>query len=399
MVNTPPASSLDDDLRRHLDARESAAIRRHLRPISSGMAPRIVVDGQSILQFCSNDYLGITSHPEVTRAAEAALSRYGTGAGSARLVVGTSSPHSKLEQALAQLKQTEAALALSSGYHANTGVLPALTTSEDVIFSDALNHASIIDGCRLSHATTKIYRHNDIEHLATLLSTTSTARRRFIVTESVFAMDGDLAPLSALVSIAKKHDAQLVVDEAHATGIFGADGGGLVQELELGTHIAVQIGTLSKAIGALGGYVAGSQTLIDTLINEARTFIYTTALPPAVAASATAAIQVIIQEPERRKQLWNHTTFLRNALGGAGYHINPGNSPIIPVMVGDAAITLALSNALFEHGVLVSAIRPPTVPAGTARLRVTPMATHTQTDLEEAVDAFRAVGRDTGYIK
>ena len=200
MVKTPPASSLDDDLRTHLDARESAAIRRHLRPISSRMGPRIMVDGQSILQFCSNDYLGITSHPEVTRAAEVALSRYGAGAGSARRVVGTSSPHAKLELALAQLKQTEAALALSSGYHANTGVLPALTTSEDVIFSDALNHASIIDGCRLSHATTNIYRHNDVEHLATLLSAAGTARRRFIVTESVFAMDGDLAPLSALAN-------------------------------------------------------------------------------------------------------------------------------------------------------------------------------------------------------
>ncbi len=399
MGKTPLTSSLDDDLRAHLNARESAAIRRHLRPISSGMAPRIVVDGQSILQFCSNDYLGIASHPMVTRAAKLAVSRYGTGAGSARLVVGTSSPHSKLEQAIAQLKQTEAALALSSGYHANTGVLPALTTSEDVIFSDALNHASIIDGCRLSHAATKIYRHNDVEHLVSLLSTAGPTRRRLIVTESVFAMDGDLAPLSALVSIAKDYDALLIVDEAHATGIFGPHGGGLVQELKLGADIAVQIGTLSKAIGALGGYVAGSQILIDTLINEARTFIYTTALPPSVAASATAGIQVIIQEPERREQLWNHTRFLRKELGAAGYQINPGNSPIIPVMVGDAATTVALSNALFKLGVLVSAIRPPTVPAGTARLRVTPMATHTQNDLEKAVDAFITVGRDTGHLK
>ena len=398
MFKTPQRSSLDDDLRTHLDARESDATRRELRPISSGIGPRIVVNGQSILQFCSNDYLGIASHPVVTRAAEKALSRYGTGAGSARLVVGTSSPHCELERAIAQLKQTEAALALSSGYHANTGVLPALAESEDVIFSDALNHASIIDGCRLSHATTNIYRHNDVGHLTTLLSAAGTARRRFIVTESVFAMDGDLAPLSALANIAKDYDALLVVDEAHATGVFGSHGGGLVQELELGAHVAVQIGTLSKAIGALGGYVAGSQILVDTLINEARTFIYTTALPPSVAASATAAIQVIIQEPERREQLWKHARFLRNALGAAGYHINPGNSPILPIMVGDAAKTVALSDALFKRGVLVSAIRPPTVPTGTARLRVTPMATHTQTDLEQAVDAFIAVGQNTGYL-
>ncbi len=398
MFKTSPRSSLDEDLRARLDALESHSIRRQLRPISSGIGPRIVVDGRSILQFCSNDYLGITSHPAVTRAAEMALARYGTGAGSARLVVGTSSPHCELEEALAQLKQTEAALALSSGYHANTGVLPALTGSEDRIFSDALNHASIIDGCRLSRAATKIYRHNDVEHLTTLLSATGTSRRRVIVTESVFAMDGDLAPLSELASVAKQYDALLVVDEAHATGVFGSQGGGLVQELELGAHVDVQIGTLSKAIGALGGYVAGSQTLIDTLINEARTFIYTTALPPSVAASATAAIQVIIQEPERREQLWQHARFLRKALDAAGYHINPGNSPILPVMVGDAAQTVALSNALFTHGVLVSAIRPPTVPTGTARLRVTPMATHTENDLEQAVDAFIAAGRDTDYL-
>jgi len=398
MFKTPPRSSLDEDLRARLDALESHSIRRQLRPISSGIGPRIVVDGRSILQFCSNDYLGITSHPAVTRAAEMALSRYGTGAGSARLVVGTSPPHCELEEALAQLKQTEAALALSSGYHANTGVLPALAGSEDRIFSDALNHASIIDGCRLSRAATKIYRHNDVEHLTTLLSATGTSRRRVIVTESVFAMDGDLAPLSELASVAKQYDALLVVDEAHATGVFGSQGGGLVQELELGAHVDVQIGTLSKAIGALGGYVAGSQTLIDTLINEARTFIYTTALPPSVAASATAAIQVIIQEPERREQLWQHARFLRKALAAAGYHINPGNSPILPVMVGDAAQTVALSNALFTHGVLVSAIRPPTVPTGTARLRVTPMATHTENDLEQAVDAFIAAGRDTDYL-
>ena len=398
MFKTSPRSSLDEDLRARLDALESHSIRRQLRPISSGIGPRIVVDGRSILQFCSNDYLGITSHPAVTRAAEMALARYGTGAGSARLVVGTSSPHCELEEALAQLKQTEAALALSSGYHANTGVLPALTGSEDRIFSDALNHASIIDGCRLSRAATKIYRHNDVEHLTTLLSATGTSRRRVIVTESVFAMDGDLAPLSELASVAKQYDALLVVDEAHATGVFGSQGGGLVQELELGAHVDVQIGTLSKAIGALGGYVAGSQTLIDTLINEARTFIYTTALPPSVAASATAAIQVITQEPERREQLWQHARFLRKALDAAGYHINPGNSPILPVMVGDAAQTVALSNALFTHGVLVSAIRPPTVPTGTARLRVTPMATHTENDLEQAVDAFIAAGRDTDYL-
>ncbi len=398
MVGTTRRSSLNEALAARLEERETRAVRRHLRPIASGIGPRVTIDGRSVLQFCSNDYLGLAAHPAVTGAAAEALAAYGTGAGAARLVVGTSSSHVTLEHAIAQLKRTEAAVVLASGYHANTGVLPALTGPEDIIFSDALNHASIIDGCRLSRARVEIYRHADAAHLESLLAASTDARRRVIVTETVFAMDGDLAPLRDLVALAARHDASLVVDEAHATGVFGPRGGGLVDALGLEDAVEVQIGTLSKAIGALGGYVAGSRALIDTVVNDARTFIYTTALPPAIAAAAHAAIGLIAREPERRARLLSHAAMLRAQLSAAGFRVSAGESPILPVIIGDAAAAIAMSDALLDRGVLVPAIRPPTVPAGTARLRVTPMATHTDADLAEAVDVFIAAGRATGQL-
>ena len=398
MVSTTRRLSLDDALGAHLAERETRALRRHLRPIASGIGPRVMIDGRSVLQFCSNDYLGLANHPAVTGAAAEALAQYGTGAGAARLVVGTSSPHVALEDAIAQLKRTEAAVVLASGYHANTGVLPALTGPEDIIFSDALNHASIIDGCRLSQARVEVYHHADAAHLESLLATAHSARRRIVVTESVFAMDGDLAPLRDLVAVAQRYEASLVVDEAHATGIFGSSGGGLVEALELGDAIDVQVGTLSKAIGALGGYVAGSQELIDTIVNDARPFVYTTALPPSIAAAAHAAIKLITQEPDRRVRLWSHAAFLRSQLSQAGFQVSPGKSPILPVIIGAAATAVEMSDALLDSGVLVPAIRPPTVPTGTARLRVTPMATHTDADLAAAVDAFIAAGQATRQL-
>lgn len=398
MVSTTRRLSLNDALGTRLAERETHAIRRHLRPIASGIGPRVTINGRSVLQFCSNDYLGLASHPAVIEAATEALAQFGTGAGAARLVVGTSSPHVALEDTLAQFKRTESAVVLASGYQANAGVLPALTGPEDIIFSDALNHASIIDGCRLSKARVEVYHHADSAHLESLLATAHSARRRIVVTESVFAMDGDLAPLRDLVAVTQHYEASLVVDEAHATGIFGSRGGGLVEALELGDAIDVQIGTLSKAVGALGGYVAGSQELIDTIVNEVRPFVYTTALPPSIAAAANAAIKLITQEPDRRARLWSNAAFLRSRLSQVGFHVSPGESPILPVIIGTAAMAVELSNALLDRGVLVPAIRPPTVPAGTARLRVTPMATHTDDDLAAAVDAFIAAGRATRQL-
>ncbi len=399
MVDTAQRSSLDHMLQARLRDRDIHAIRRRLRPLDSGIGPRVVVDGRSVIQLCSNDYLGLAAHPAVTRAAAEAALEYGAGAGSARLIVGSCAPHAALEGDIARLKQTEAAVVLSSGYHANTGVLPILAGAEDVIFSDALNHASLIDGCRLSRATVRVYRHTDAGHLERRLREADGFRRRVIVTETVFGMDGDLAPLADLVALARHHDAWIVVDEAHATGVFGRTGGGLVSQLGLTDAVDVQIGTLSKALGSLGGYVAGSAALIDWVVNAARTFIYTTALPPAAVGAARAAIAVLAAEPERRDRVWSHATRLRERLTELGYRLGPCESPILPILVGDAEAAMLLGDALLAHGVLAPAIRPPTVPAGTARVRVTPMATHTADDLAEAVDAFAAAGRETGHLR
>ena len=399
MIGATTRVRLDEVLPARLADRQSRDLHRRLRPIEGGIGPRVALDGRSVIQLCSNDYLGLAAHPTVTRAAADAALEYGAGAGSARLVVGTSAPHAALERDVARLEETEAAVVLSSGYHANTGVLPALAGAEDVIFSDELNHASLIDGCRLSRAAVRVYRHADADHLDRLLRDASDFRRRLIVTETVFGMDGDLAPLADIAALARRHDAWLVVDEAHATGVFGRTGGGLVSQLGLTEAVDVQIGTLSKALGSLGGYVAGSAALVDWVINAARTFIYTTALPPSAAAAARAAIAVLGAEPERRDRLWAHATRLREGLTAMGYALGASRSPILPVLVGDAGTAVRLSEALLARGVLVAAIRPPTVPDGTARLRVTPMATHTADDVAAAIDAFAAAGRETGHLR
>ena len=398
MVGTTRRSRLDEALRAKLADREAHAIRRRLRAFASGVGPRVMLDGRSVIQLCSNDYLGLASHPALIHAAREATARYGTGAGSARLVGGTTDAHTELEAAIATLKCADAAVVMSTGYHANTGVIPALVGDGDHIFSDALNHASLIDGCRLSPAQVSVYRHADADHLDTLLAAAPPTQRRLIVTETVFGMDGDLAPLAALVDIARRHDAWLVVDEAHATGVFGPRGGGLADHLDLSDEIDVQMGTLSKALGALGGFVAGSDTLVAHVINEARTFVYTTALPASIVAAARAAIDLVMREPERRERLWRHADVLRDQLTNAGFTLGASQSPILPVIVGQAETAVRLSDELLARGVFVPAIRPPTVPAGTARLRVTPMATHSEDDLREAVDAFIAAGRRTGLI-
>jgi 8-amino-7-oxononanoate synthase len=357
-----------------------------------------MLDGRSVIQLSSNDYLGLASHPALTRAARDAAEQYGIGAGSARLVGGTTDLHAALEADIATLKRTDAAVVLSTGYHVNAGVIPALVGEGDQIFSDALNHASLIDGCRLSAAQVSRYRHVDADHLDSMLAAAPPARQRLIVTETVFGMDGDLAPLVALVEIARRHDAWLMVDEAHATGVFGPRGGGLADHLGVSDEIDVQMGTLSKAVGALGGFVAGSDALAAHVVNEARTFVYTTALPASIAAAARAAIDLVTREPERRERLWRHADFLRDQLTNAGFVLGASRSPILPVLVGEAETAVRFSDDLLARGVFVPAIRPPTVPEGTARLRVTPMATHTEDDLREAVDAFIAAGRWVGLV-
>ncbi len=399
MMTAAARPSLADTLARRLDEREARAIRRRLRPLAQTVGTHVELDGRRLLRFCSNDYLGLASHPAVMRAAAEAAEAQGTGAGSARLVAGTSVLHAALEDDLARLKGTEAALVFSSGYHVNVGALPALAGDGDVIVSDALNHASLIDGCRLSRAAIRVYRHNDVGDLEELLRASGHFRHRIVVTESVFAMDGDIAPLAEIVAAARRHGAWVVVDEAHGTGVFGPTGAGLVEQLGLSNAVDVQIGTLSKALGSLGGFVAGSRVVVDWMLNAARTFVYTTALPPAVVAAARAAIGVMHTEPERRARLWSNAAMLRASLERAGFRLADSASPILPVLVGDAEAAVRLADALLERGVLVPAIRPPTVQEGTARLRVTPMATHTNDHLEEAAAAFAAAGRATGLLR
>jgi 8-amino-7-oxononanoate synthase len=387
--------ALEGELGRQLAALDDAGLRRHLRPVEDGPGPEVEVEGRRVLLLSSNDYLGLAAHPALRAAAHAAIERYGCGTGSSRLIAGDTALHAEVETKLARLKRTEAALVFSTGYHANLGTIGALVGRGDDVYSDALNHASIIDGCRLSRATVHVYPHRDLEALEALLSATPPGGRRLIVTDSVFSMDGDRAPLDGLVALADQYHSHLMLDEAHATGICGPGGAGLAAAAGLTDAIAVHMGTLGKALGAMGAYVAGSRVLIELLANRARTFVYTTALTPAAVAAAGAALDLLAAEPERREALAANVEHLRTGLRALGFRVG-GDTHILPVMISDNTRALAFADALFRRGVLVQAIRPPTVPAGTARLRVTPMATHTRAQLDRALDAFAEVGRAMG---
>lgn len=389
---------LTDILADRLAGLEQRGLYRRLRLVEGAQAGRVRLDGREVLMLSSNNYLGLANHPALTQAAQAALERCGCGAGASRLISGSMELHHDLEDRLARLKHTQAALVFPTGYQANVGTLSALMEPGDTILSDALNHASIIDGCRLSRASTLVFRHNDMDHVAELLASCSGAGQRLIVTDSVFSMDGDIAPLAELSRLARRHDAWLMVDEAHATGVFGPHGGGVVEELGLSAAIEIQMGTLGKALGGFGAYVAGSRQLIDWLVNRARSFVYTTALPPSVAATAIAALDIVAQEPQRRRQLWDNTAFLAEQLAGLGYSLGQTRSQILPLIIGDAGQTMALAAALLERGIFAQGIRPPTVPVGTSRIRVTPMATHTRQDMQDAVEAFAAAGKEVGLL-
>ena len=377
------------------EVKESGLYRR-LRAVESAQDAAIILEGQEVLLFSSNNYLGLANHPALKRAAQEAIERYGCGSGASRLISGSMAVHHELENHLAALKKTEAALVFPTGYHANIGVLAALMGPDDTILSDSLNHASIIDGCRLSRADTRVYRHADTEHLGELLKACPATGQRLIVTDSVFSMDGDLAPLTEIIALARQYDAWVMVDEAHATGVFGSHGGGLVEELGLTEEVDIQMGTLGKALGCVGAFVAGSHELIDWLVNRARSFIYTTAIPPAVAASVLAALDIVEQEPERRQRLWANTRVLADGLRSLGYTLGTTRSQILPVIIGEACETMSVAAAILQRGVFAHGIRPPTVPEGTSRIRVTPMATHTQDHLSRTLDAFAAAGKEIG---
>lgn len=370
------------------DALEQAGLRRHLRTVMSAPTGTIKLDGRDVVLLGSNNYLGLSTHPQVIAAAVEATRTFGTGASGSRLISGNSELYTTLETNLAKTKHTEAALVFSSGYTANTSILPVLAGEGDLILSDALNHASIIDGCRLSRATKKVYQHCDVEHLKALLSESAAFRRRLIVTDSVFSMDGDIAPLPDIYAVATHYDAMLLVDDAHGFGVLGEDGSGTVAHFGLeGTDI-IRMGTLSKAVGALGGYIAGSRALIELLVNTARGFIFTTGLPPATLAAANAALDVMRSSPELRQRLFLHAKCLKASLTGLGYTLLPSETQILPVVLGSPQQATRIAEALLDEGVFAPAIRPPAVPLDTSRLRLTVMATHTKAEIQQAIAGF-----------
>jgi 8-amino-7-oxononanoate synthase len=365
-----------------------AGLYRTLRRVDGAQGPTLLLDGREVINFSSNNYLGIANHPALCDAAKAAIDRYGCGSGASRLISGNMSLHEELEAKIAVFKGTEAALVFNSGFQANTGVIPALVGADDIVFSDALNHASIIDGCRLARVKNSVYGHCDLNALEGMLKEAPRRGRRLIVTESLFSMDGDEAPLAEIVELAERYDAMVMVDEAHATGVYEPDGAGLIAKLGLGARLLVQMGTLGKALGGFGAYVACSQALRELLINRCRSFIFTTALPPAVMAMAIAAIELVQNQPERREALRRNSQSSRGGLRALGYNISDGAGQIVPLIVGDAGACMNLSAALLAHGVFAQGIRPPTVPPGTSRLRITLMATHTAEHIDKALAIF-----------
>ncbi|SEO66804.1 8-amino-7-oxononanoate synthase [Halogranum amylolyticum] len=390
------------DLESRLETREEGGLRRDLTPADRvGPEGRFAPDPQGSLPsygprelvFAANDYLGLAGDDRVRDAAERVARDVGTGAGASRLVTGDTGPHRSLERSLAATKRVDRALVFSSGYAANVGTIAALDPA--VVFSDEYNHASVVDGCRLSRAETVVYDHCDPADLRRKLDACDVDGPWLVVTDSVFSMDGDVAPLSEICDAAEEHGAWVMVDEAHATGLY-EDGGGIVQRDGLDDRVQVQMGTLSKALASQGGYVAGSDALVEHLLNTARSFVFSTGLAPPAAAAAREALRVA-SETDRADRLWSHVARLREGLTEMGYELW-GTTQILPVVVGDRGDALDLADAVRERGVVAPAIRPPTVPEGTSRLRVAPMATHTDEDVEMCLRAFREAGREVGLL-
>ena len=377
---------------------ERAGLRRHPKRVSGAQGAEIDIDGRRTLCFCSNNYLGLADHPRIADALRATPPEEGVGAAASRLITGTMDAHDELESALADYQRLPDALVFSSGYAANVGTIQALVGRGDVVFSDALNHASLIDGARLSRATVHVYRHGDADHLESLMRAhRDSAVRALVVSDSLFSMDGDRAPLRALATLARDHDAGLLVDEAHALGVFGPEGRGLCAELGLTPDVL--IGTLGKSFGVFGAYAAGSADLVAFLRNRARSFVYSTAPPPAIARAALASIPLVRGASDRRSALFAHARQLRDGLRDIGYEIGGHDSQIIPIHIGQNQRTMELSAELLDKGVFVQGIRPPTVPKGSARLRLTAMATHRPDHIERALEAFAALAaRDPGRL-
>lgn len=381
--------SLHNELAAELAEREAAGLRRSRRLLESPQRARVTVDGREYVAFCSNDYLGLAADPRLAAAATEGIARYGVGGGASHLILGHSSAHHALEEALAQFVGLPRALLFSTGYMANMGVVSALTGRGDAIFADRLNHASLNDAALVSRAAFKRYGHNDLDALERLLKTTP-ARRRLVVTDAVFSMDGDLAPVAALLELCERHDAYLFIDDAHGFGVLGESGRGTLAHFGLVSDRIIYMATLGKAAGVAGAFVAGDETLIETLIQNARTYIYTTATPPLLAHALLSSLQIIAAEEWRRERLRALIAQLRDGLGAAPWTLMVSETPIQPLLVGGNDEALALSAKLAAAGLLVPAIRPPTVPAGTARLRISLSAGHETADVARLVDALMA---------
>ena len=363
---------------------------RVLTELETGQSPEIEIDGKVYILLSSNSYLGLSVDPKVKKAAMEALEKYGAGSGGSRLVSGSTDLHRQLEERIANFKKTQSAILFSTGYLANIGTLSSLVGPGDIVYSDELNHASIIDGCRLSKAEIRVYKHCHVEHLKSILEADKTiGNKKLIVTDTVFSMDGDLAPLPELVEIAEKNGCMLMIDEAHATGVLGNRGSGATEHFGIEDRVPVVMGTLSKAVGSLGGYIAGSSKLIDYIRNTVRSYIFDTSLPASSLAASLAAIDIIENEPERRKYLWELIKKFKLGLEQIGLKVLPSYSAVIPVLIGEAQPALGFALKLREKGVYTPAVRPPSVPPGKCRIRATLMATHTEGQIEKALRAFK----------
>ena len=376
----------------------------NLRVLEDEQAPECTIDGKHVINIASNNYLGLTTHPKLRTAALDAIKRYGVGSGAVRTVAGTMRIHMELEEKIAKFKNVEACVVFQSGFAANAGTVSAILGKDDFIISDELNHASIIDGARLSRAKIKVFRHKDAAHAEELLKEIKDEPgHKLLITDGVFSMDGDIGPLPALCDVAENYGAIMMVDDAHASGVLGQNGRGTVDHFNVHGRVDIQVGTLSKAIGALGGYVCGSKDLIDFLYHRARPFLFSTSHPPSVAATCIAAFDVLEQEPELMDQLWANTRFFKKELGGLGFNIGGQNTPasetpITPIIIGDGKLTMDFSRELFKQGVFATGIAFPTVPEGKARIRTIMSATHTQDQLSRALEVLKKVGKRMGIL-
>ena len=381
-----------------LDALTARGLHRNLRVLDGEQQAVATVDHKSVVNLSSNNYLGLTTHPRLRERAIEATRTLGVGTGSVRTIAGTMAIHMELERRLAEFKKTEAAVVFQSGFTANAGTVSSILSSEDAVISDELNHASIIDGARLSRATIKVFPHKDIAAARTILESLPRPQRKLLITDGVFSMDGDLGPLPALCELAEEFGCIMMVDDAHASGVFGKNGRGTIDHFGVHGRVDVQVGTLSKAIGVLGGYVAGTAALIDFLHHRARPFLFSTSHPPAVAASCIAALDVLLDEPEIIDRLWDNTRFFKAGLTALGFDTGMSEGPITPVIVGDAALAMRLSDRLFAAGVFAQGIGFPTVARDKARVRTIVTATHTKAELEFALQTFGTVGRELGIL-